>query len=270
MTEKSIRTLSFTSGKGGVGKTTLTVNLSYCLAQLGKKVLILDGDMSLANVDIFLKKTPEHSLNDFFEGRVTLPELVMKYSKNLHILPGASGILQMTQLDNFQKKMLIDAVSQLEGDYDYLLIDTASGISDEVLYLSSAAQEVYVVIQPDPSSLTDSYALMKLLNQKYRLKSFTVITNQVLNEEEGLKVFHRMNSVTTKFLNVNLNYAGFVPFDLKVRQAASKQELISASGPHSLSSFNIKKIADMINRTPAREECRGGLQFFWNQALHIA
>jgi flagellar biosynthesis protein FlhG len=270
MTEKSIRTLSFTSGKGGVGKTTLTVNVAYCLAQLGKKVLILDGDMSLANVDIFLKKTPEYSLNDFFEGRATLPELVVKYSKNLHILPGASGMIQMTQIDNFQKKMLIDSVSQLEGDYDYLLIDTASGIADEVLYLNSAAQEMYVVIQPDPSSLTDSYALMKLMNQKYRVKSFNVVTNQVLNEDEGLKVFHRMNSVTAKFLNVNLSYAGSVPFDLKVRQANLRQELIAASGAQSSSSYNIKKIADMINKTPAREESRGGLQFFWNQALHIA
>lgn len=270
MTEKSIRTISVTSGKGGVGKTTLTVNLSYCLSQMNKKVLILDGDMSLANIDIFLKKTPEHNLADFFEGRVALSDLITKYSKNLHILPGASGILQMTQLDNFQKKMLIDAVSQLEGNYDYLLIDTASGIADEVLYLSSAAQEVFVVIQPDPASLTDSYALMKLLNQKYKVNNFSVITNQVLNEEEGLKVFHRMNSVTSKFLNVSLQYAGHVPFDLKVRQANSKQELISASATHSSSSLNIKKIADMMNKTAAKETCRGGLQFFWNQALDMA
>jgi len=270
MSEKSIRTISIASGKGGVGKTTLTVNLAYCLSQMGKKVLILDGDMSLANVDIFLKKTPEHTLQSFFDGDVSLPDILVKYSKNLHILPGASGILQMTQLDVFQKKMLVDAVSQMEGDYDYLLIDTASGIADEVLYLSSAAQDVYVVIQPDPASLTDSYALMKLLNQKYRMKSFSVITNQVLNEEEGLGVFHRMNNVTSKFLNINLQYAGSVPFDQKLRQANARQELVSAGGTVTSSSMNIKKIAEAINKSPAREECRGGLQFFWSQALDMA
>jgi len=270
MTDKSIRTLSITSGKGGVGKTTLTVNLAYYLSMLGKKVLILDGDMSLANVDIFLKKTPDQTLNDFFAGDCTLPEITVKYSKNIHILPGASGIFEMTQLNAFQKKMLIDGVSQMEGQYDYLLIDTASGISDEVLYLSGAAQEIYVVIQPDPASLTDSYALMKLLHQRYKTKAFSIIANQVLNDQEGTNLFQRMNNVTSKFLNVNLHYAGFVPFDLKLRQATHKQELISAYAPQCLSSLSLRQIAGNIEKSTVREECHGGLQFFWNQVLNIA
>ncbi len=267
---KSIRTISITSGKGGVGKTTMTVNLAYSLAAIGKKILILDGDMSLANVDVFLKKNPEYSLSDFFKGDVELNDIVVKYSKNIHVLPGASGIFEMTQLDAYQKKMLVDGVSQMEGDYDYLLIDTASGISDEVLYLSSAAQEVYVVVQPDPASITDAYALMKILNQKYKTKSFSIISNQVLNDQEGLELFHRLNVVTTKFLNLNLHYAGFVPFDLKLRQATHKQELIAAYAPQSLSSLSIRQIAGNIEKSAAKETCHGGLQFFWNQVLNIA
>lgn len=270
MTAKSIRTLSITSGKGGVGKTTFTVNMAYYLAAMGKKVLILDGDMSLANVDIFLKKSPEYTLGDFFGGEVELSDIIVKYSKNIHVLPGASGLFEMTQLDSFQKKMLVDSVSQIEGEYDYLLIDTASGISDEVLYLSSAAQEVFVIVQPDPASLTDSYALMKLLHQRYRTKSFSIVANQVLNDAEGLALFQRMNMVTSKFLNINLHYAGFVPFDLKLRQATHKQELIGSYAPQCLSSLSLRQIAGNIEKSAARAESYGGLQFFWNQVLNIA
>lgn len=270
MATKSIRTISITSGKGGVGKTTLTVNMAYFLASMGKKVLILDGDISLANVDIFLKKTSEGTLADFFSGQASLSDVLVKYSKNIHILPGASGIFEMTQLDSFQKRMLLDGVSQMEGDYDYLLIDTASGISDDVLYLSSAAQEVFVIVQPDPSSLTDSYALIKLMNQKYKTKSFSIITNQVLNDAEGLALFHRMNVVTSRFLNINLHYAGTVPFDLKLRQATHKQELIASYAPNSSSSLSMRQIAGNIEKSTGKEECHGGLQFFWNQVLNIA
>lgn len=270
MESKSIRTISITSGKGGVGKTTLTVNLADSLAKLNKRVLILDGDMSLANVDIFLKKNPEKTLKHFFAGEATLSEIIIKYSKNIHILPGASGVLELTQLSAFQKKMLIDGVSQIEGRYDYLMIDTASGVADEVLYLSSAAQEIYVVVQPDPASLTDSYALIKLLNQTYKLKNFSIITNQVLNDQEGLKMYNRLNNVTSKFLNVQLDYRGFVPFDIKMRQATNKQKLISEYAPDSLSSSSLRKMARTIDKSEMLPECHGGLQFFWNQVLNIA
>ncbi len=270
MKEKSIRTISVTSGKGGVGKTTITVNLANCLAAMGKKVLILDGDMSLANVDIFLKSSAKFSVSDFLKGDSTMSEVIVKQSRNIHILPGASGIFEMTQLDAFQKKMILDGVSQLEEDYDYLLIDTASGISDDVLYLSSAAQDVFVVVQPDPSSLTDSYALIKLLNQRYRTKNITVISNLVLNEQEGLHLYNRINSVAAKFLNMSLHYGGYIPFDLKMRQATHQQELITTMAPTSSSSLCLKQIASTIEKSSSTREIQGGMQFFWNQVLDIA
>jgi flagellar biosynthesis protein FlhG len=258
------------SGKGGVGKTTLSVNLANCLAGMGKKVLILDGDMSLANVDIFLKSNSTSTLHDFLEGESSLSDIIVKHSRNIHILPGTSGIFEMTHLNAFQKKMILDGVSQLEEDYDYLIIDTASGISDDVLYLSSAAQDVLVVIQPDPSSLTDSYALIKLLNQKYRKKSFTIISNLVQNEQEGLHLYKRINSVASKFLNVTLHYGGFVPYDLKMRQATHQQELVTTLAPTSSSSLCLKQIAVNIDKSLESQESQGGLQFFWNQVLDIA
>lgn len=267
---KGTRTISISSGKGGVGKTTVTVNMAYNLAKLGKRVLILDGDVSLANVDLFLKKTPEYTLQDFFEGHVELKDILVRYSKNIHILPGASGAIELARLDVYQKKMLIDAMSEFEGLYDYLLIDTASGISDEVLYLSSAAQEVMVVVLPDPASITDAYALMKLLNQRYKTKSFSIVTNQVLNEKESLALFHRINSVSAKFLNVHLNYVGFIPFDLTLRQANHKQEMIGDFAPQSHSHQSLKRIAEKIEGLPGNPEIQGGMQFFWNQVLDIA
>ncbi len=267
---QGIRTISITSGKGGVGKTTVTVNMAYNLARLGKRVLILDGDMSLANVDLFLKKVPEYTLQDFFLGDVELSDVVVKYSKNIHILPGASGAIEMARLDVYQKKMLVDAMSEFEGQYDYLLIDTASGISDEVLYLSSAAQEVTVVVLPDPASITDAYAVMKLLNQRYKTKAFNIITNQVLNEKESLALFQRINSVAAKFLNVNLNYVGYVPFDLTLRQANHRQEMIGDFAPQSNAHQSLKRIAEKIEGLPGRVEYASGMQFFWNQVLDIA
>lgn len=270
MNNSGIRTISISSGKGGVGKTTVTVNLAYNLSKLGQRVLILDGDMSLANVDLFLKKVPEFTLQDFFTGEAELKDILIKHSKNVHILPGASGAVELSHLNVYQKKMLVDAMSEFEGLYDYLLIDTASGVSDEVLYLSSAAQEVMVVVLPDPASITDAYALMKLLNAKYKTKAFSIVTNQVMNEKEGLALFQRINTVAAKFLNVNLNYVGFIPFDLTLRQANHKQELIGDFAPQSQSHLALKRITEKIEGLPAKKEVQGGLQFFWNQVLDIA
>jgi flagellar biosynthesis protein FlhG len=270
MTNNGIRTISVASGKGGVGKTTVVVNLAYNLAKRGKRVLILDGDMSLANVDLFLKKVPEYTLQDFFETKVDLKDVLVKYNKNIHILPGASGAFELAKLNVFQKKMLVDSMSEFEGHYDYLLIDTASGISDEVLYLSSAAQEVLVVVLPDPASITDAYALMKLLNQRYKTKAFSIVTNQVLNEKEGLALFQRINTVASKFLHVNLSYMGHIPFDLTLRQANHRQEMIGDYSPQSQSNLGLKRITEKIEGLPSQGEVHGGMQFFWNQVLDIA
>lgn len=270
MNNSAVRTISISSGKGGVGKTTIAVNLAYNLAKLDKRVLILDGDMSLANVDLFLKKVPEYTLKDFFEGSVDLKDILVKYSKNIHILPGASGAMELSHLNVYQKKMLVDAMSEFENQFDYLLIDTASGVSDEVLYLSSAAQEILVVVLPDPASITDAYALIKLIHQKYKTKSFSVVTNQVLNEKEGQALFQRLNTVAAKFLNVNLNHVGFIPFDPILRQANHRQEMIGDFSPHSQSHQAFKRITQKIEGLPTSHGVQGGMQFFWNQILDIA
>ncbi|MCJ8275611.1 MAG: MinD/ParA family protein, partial [Bdellovibrionales bacterium] len=207
------RTLSVSSGKGGVGKTTLTVNLAFTLAEMGKKVLILDGDIGLANIDIFLGIRPMKTLEDFFSGKEKLEDIVVKAHKNIHVIPSASGLTDLKSIDVYKRKMLMDEVGMLNNTYDYLLVDTASGIDENVQYLNSTVQDVLVVVTPEPASMADAYALIKLLNQNHKIYRFSIVANKVLGEKEAKDIYNRINKVSEKFLNVHLSYMGFIPLD---------------------------------------------------------
>lgn len=267
---RETRTISFTSGKGGVGKSVICVNTAAELAKSGKKVLILDGDMGLANVDIFLRAKPVKTLEQFFAGEARLVDVIIKVSPNLHFIPGANGLLGISQISHFQRKMLIDEVSAIENYYDYLLIDTASGIDDNVLYLNSAVQQICLVVLPEPTSLTDSYAMIKLMNKKFNQNRFSVICNQVLNEKEARTLFSRLNHVSGQFLNVSLDYKGFIPFDPKLRRSIGKKELITAADPLAKSSMAIADLARKLDDRQEIVEQHGGVQFFWNQIMGVA
>src|SRR5262249_29501496 len=157
----------------------------------------------------------------------------------------------------------LDQVSRLGKSYDYMLIDTAPGIDDTVLYLNSAAQEIVVIVTPDPSSVADSYALIKILNQRYKENRFTVVCNQVKDEVEGLKLFKRFNDVAQRFLFVSLDYGGSVPMDAVLRQATKAQQLVNRTNPESVSAQAIRKIAQIFKGFETADECKGSLQFFW-------
>lgn len=263
------RTLSITSGKGGVGKTTMTVNLALTLAELGKKVLILDGDIGLANVDIFLGIRPQKTLDDFFKHGVPLEEIIVKVQKNIHVIPSASGLTNLQEIDVYKRKMLMDEVSMLENTYDYLLVDTASGIDENVQYLNSTVQDVLLVVTPEPASMADAYALMKLLHQKKKVCRFSLVANKVLGEKEARDIYKRIDSVAGRFLNVKLGYAGYVPLDPKLRQGGDVKGLAMAR-PSAASSIALKRIADSIIGDQEVGEINGSLQFFWNQLLNVA
>ncbi len=165
--QNGIRTISFSSGKGGVGKTSMLVNIAQGLADLGQRVLIFDGDMGLSNVEIFFNQRPKGSILDVLSGEKEITDVITPLSVGLDLISGGHGLLEPSRFSPFERKAVIDSVTQLEGRYDYLLIDTAPGISDNVLYLNSAAQKIVVVVTPDAASITDSYALIKLLNQNH-------------------------------------------------------------------------------------------------------
>ncbi|HWU42724.1 MAG TPA: MinD/ParA family protein, partial [Bdellovibrio sp.] len=207
------RTISITSGKGGVGKTTLVANLALSLAQRGKKVLILDGDLGMANVDILFGVKTNGNIHDIISGQREMKDILLEVSKDVFLVPGGSGVVEFNHMNHFERRAMVEAVSALPLGFDYLLIDTAPGIAENVLFLNSAAQTVSVVITPDPASFADAYALIKVLHRQYKVNRFSIICNQVRDEDEGLGLYKRFNDVVNKFLYIGLDYWGSIPND---------------------------------------------------------
>ncbi len=264
------RTLTITSGKGGVGKTTLVSNLAVYLAKQGKKVLILDGDMGMANVDIMFGKQVHKNILSVLEGERSLADCISELTENIYLLSGGSGITELQKINDYQRQSLLDQVAALPMHFDYLLIDTAPGIDDNVLYLNSCAHERNIIVTPDPASLTDSYALIKVLNRKYKTQRFSIISNFVRDEAEGLALYKRMSDVSEKFLNVSLDYKGSIPIDSALRRATKTQQLVIESAPYSPSSLGIKNVAKQLNNLSDIEEIHGGMKFFWNHLFGVA
>lgn len=267
---KRTRTISVTSGKGGVGKTTIAANLALKLSQDGAKVLVLDGDLGMANMDIFFGVKSEGHIAEVLDGRKTMREVLVSLAPGLDLIPGGSGITDFNTMNNYQRRALLDAVSGLPQNYDYLIIDTAPGISDNVLYLNSAAEKIMVVVTPDPASLADSYALIKVLHQKHRENRFSVVCNQVRDAAEGFGLYKRFNDVVGRFLDVGLDYVGSLPMDPLLRRATQQQRLILRQDPQSESARVFRDLAAQIRVPTAREADSGGLRLFWEQVVGVA
>lgn len=267
---KKTKTIAITSGKGGVGKSTITANLAYALAVRGKKVLILDGDLGMANMDIMFGAKTSGTIFDVLNETKTLSEIITPLAPNISLIPGGSGLVELNRLNSFQRKGLMDAVSDFECSYDYMLIDTAPGISDNVLYLNSAAQISAVIINPDPASFADSYALIKVLHSEYRENRFSIICNQVRDEIEGFNLFNRFNEVVNRFLFIGLDYWGSLSSDQLFKKTTQTQRLIMKHEPQSLSAQQILSITQKLERSMTSMEAKSGLQFFWEQAIGVA
>ncbi|NUN04423.1 MAG: MinD/ParA family protein [Bdellovibrio sp.] len=264
------RTISITSGKGGVGKTTLVANLALTLAQRGKKVLILDGDLGMANVDILFGVKTHGNIHDILGGRKEMKDILVEVSKDVHLIPGGSGVVEFNHLNHFERRAMVEAVSSLPLGFDYLLIDTAPGIAENVLFLNSAAQTVSVVITPDPASFADAYALIKVLNRNYKVNHFSIICNQVRDEQEGLGLYQRFNDVVNKFLYIGLDYWGSIPNDAVLRKATQMQRLIVRHDVGSESAKAIRQVCAQIEKSSKQIETAGGMQMFWDQVVGFA
>ena len=264
------KTISITSGKGGVGKTTMVCNIAYALARQGKKVLIFDGDLGMANVDIMFGVKSEFSIMDVLKGERTMAEILVPLAPNIALIPGGTGIVELSRINSFERRAMLDAVGSLDYQYDYLLIDTAPGLAENVLYLNSAAQVSSVVITPDPSSLADSYALIKTLNREYKETKFSIICNQVRDEMEGLALFNRFNEVVNRFLYIGLDYWGSVPQDQLLRKSTQNQRLILKHEPQSDAAKNLLKLSNKLEASMNENQDKSGLQFFWEQVVGVA
>ena len=263
------RVLSITSGKGGVGKTAVVSNVAVALAKQGKKVLIIDADLGLANIDVVLGISPEYNLNHFFNGERTLEEVMVEGPYGLKILPAGSGVQQYTRLDGQLKMRLIDSLDALEEHFDVVLIDTEAGISDNVTYFNVAAQDILVVTTPEPTAITDAYALMKLLSTQYHQKRFLLAVNAVRNADEGLDVFEKLTMVSGRYLDIFLDYLGCIPFDRKMHESVRQQQVMVDLYPDHKVARAFNTLSENLISAPADNQAQGTLQFFWKQFLGV-
>lgn len=266
-TRTGVRVLSVTSGKGGVGKSHLVVNLAYALQSLGARVMLLDADLGLANVDVLLGLTPRFTIQHVLEGQKTLNDILITGPAGMLILPASSGVQEMAELRDSQRLQLLTALETLEQDIDFLLIDTGAGIAANVMYFNVAAQDIVVVVTPEPTSITDAYALMKVLYTKYDEKHFKVIMNAVANAAEAKEAFRRLNLVTERFLNISIDYLGCIPHDPSFSQAVRQQKALMEVYPSSAAAQAFRALAQHVLATPDTASPKGGIQFFWQRLL---
>jgi flagellar biosynthesis protein FlhG len=263
------RVLSITSGKGGVGKTAVVSNVAVSLAKQGKKVLIIDADLGLANVDVVLGLSPEYNLNHFFSGERSLKEVMVEGPYGIKVLPAGSGVQEFTRLDGQLKMRLIDSLDALEEQFDVVLIDTEAGISDNVTYFNVAAQDILVVTTPEPTAITDAYALMKLLSTQYHQKRFLLAVNSVRGADEGLDVFEKLTMVSGRYLDIFLDYLGCIPFDRKMHESVRQQKVMVDLYPDHKVAKSFVELAENLVDTPMNTQSQGTLQFFWKQFLGV-
>ena len=262
---REVRVLSFTSGKGGVGKTHIVVNLAYALQQLGARVMVLDADFGLANVDVLLGLTPPFNLQHVLEGQKELADILLQGPAGMTILPASTGVCEVARLNEANRFRLLDALDDLHDDFDYVLVDTGAGISNNVIYFNLAAQDIVVVATPEPTSLMDAYALMKVLANQYAEKSFKLVMNAVTDEVEARDSFRRLSMVTERFLNVSLDYCGCIPYDQAFSWAVRQQKPLLELYPSTASAAYFYQLARLMLDLPRRAHPKGTIQFFWRR-----
>lgn len=265
---KPVRVITVASGKGGVGKTNVSANLAMSLTNMGKKVLLMDADLGLGNVDVMLGVHPVHNLSHVINGERTLEEVIVEGPSGIKIIPASSGVKNMAELTPEEHVGLVRAFSELGNELDVLLIDTAAGISDSVVTFSRAAQEVLVVVCDEPASITDAYALMKVLNKDHGLQRFRILVNMVHSVQQGRELFAKLLKVTDKFLDVTLDFVGTVPFDDYLRKAVQRQRAVCDVYPRSRSSLAFKKLAQAVDKWPAVSSASGHLEFFIERLVY--
>ncbi len=242
-----VQVIAVSGGKGGVGKTTVSVNLAAAMAAAGRRVLLLDGDLGLANVDVLLGLTPRYTLQQVVSGERRLEEVLVDARPNLRVAPAASGVSRMANLDAASHAAIVHAFATLPERFDTLIVDTAAGIGDSVQRFTAAAQHVLVVLRDEPASLTDAYALIKVLSRDNGVRRFRVLVNMMREGASGELLFRRLQRVTDRYLDVQLEYAGDLPEDRQLLKAVRAQRTVIEAFPNSVDAL-VRQHADLVRR----------------------
>ncbi|PCJ33140.1 MAG: cobyrinic acid a,c-diamide synthase [Gammaproteobacteria bacterium] len=267
---RPVKVIAVASGKGGVGKTNITVNIGTALAAQGKEVLLLDADLGLANIDVMLGLHPQYNLLHVLDGSKTLAEIIVEGPHGLKIIPAASGVQKMAELSPAEHAGMIQAFSEMDQHIDVLLIDSAAGIADSVVSFTRAAQEVIVVVCDEPASITDAYAFIKLLSREHNVTRFHIIANMTRSVQEGRELFDKISLVCERFLNVSLDFMGIVPFDEDLRRAVKKQRAVVEFLPRSKSSTAFMHLAKKIEFWPIQKQPKGHMEFFIERLIQAS
>jgi flagellar biosynthesis protein FlhG len=264
------RVITVTSGKGGVGKSSISVNLAIALSRLGNRVIVLDADFGLANVEVMLGIRPQYNLADLMFRGKSLTDIITKGPENIGFISGGSGIQELTNLTKDQIVYLIQKLVELDERADIIIIDTGAGIADSVLEFVAASSEVLLVATPEPTSITDAYALLKTLNRKTDISLqdtvIKMIANRIDNYEEGKELYDKLSLVVSKFLDLKLEYLGALPQDNSVSKAVMKQKPALMLYPNSQFSSTVSSFAEILcdNEISKLHSRNGIAQLFTN------
>jgi flagellar biosynthesis protein FlhG len=259
--------IAVTSGKGGVGKTSVVANLGYALTRLNKRVLLVDADIGLANLDVILGFSPRYNLQHVLSGEKPIGEVVITTPEGMKILPAGSGIQELTELTKSQKLCLLSELESLSRGIDIILIDTSAGISSNVMYFNLAAHEILMVVSPEPTSITDAYAMMKVLCLKYEENHFNLLVNGAQSAEEAKEVYNHISLVGQRFHHLSIDYWGYIVRDEHVIQAVRQQKALVELYPEAAASQCIFELAQKVCEHRLNAGSRGAIRFFWHHFL---
>ncbi|WP_305793261.1 MinD/ParA family protein [Aquisalimonas sp. 2447] len=259
---KPVKVIAVASGKGGVGKSSVSVNLAVALSTAGNRVLLMDADLGLANVDVLLGLSPRYNLAHVMDGEAELEEILVEGPGGIQIIPASSGTKRMAELGPAENTGLIRSFSELSGDWDYLIIDTAAGIADSVISFARAAREVMVVVCDEPSSITDAYALIKVLHRDYGVERVHVVANMVSGAAEGKTLYDKLARVCERYLDLTVAYMGAIPRDDAMRKAVQRQQAVVNAYPGSPSGRAYAEMAKRVDKLPLPTRAEGHLEFF--------
>lgn len=273
-----LKVYAVTSGKGGVGKTNITANLATVAARAGKRVLIIDADLGLANVEIVLGLKPRYHLGDLLDVNrgLSINDVLCEGPPGVSLLAAGSGVKALTQLTDEQKMHFVHALDPLEDLFDLVLIDSGAGIGDNVLFFVGAAQEAILVVSPEPTSLVDAYAAVKVLSQQAGVHTFNVIINPVVDEMAARGIFQKLTAVTSKFLEAKVRHLGYIPRDENLHRAIMAQRPVCEMFPASPSARAITALGDRLlgekqtAAAGATTPVSGGLKLMWQRLFREA